>query len=89
MEGVRKSEEKIMTSDIKKSKAPEPVGKYPHTRKVGNLLFLSGVGPRKPNTNTYHMYRNILWGLIKACEDAGKSAADAVQMMKTHSPDNF
>ncbi len=28
-------------------KAPEPVGPYPHARKVGNLLFLSGVGPRK------------------------------------------
>ena len=28
------------------SKAPEPVGAYPHARKVGNLLFLSGVGPR-------------------------------------------
>jgi 2-aminomuconate deaminase len=27
--------------------APEPVGPYPHARKVGNLLFLSGVGPRK------------------------------------------
>jgi len=32
---------------IKSSKAPEPVGLYPHARKVGNLLFLSGVGPRK------------------------------------------
>ncbi|MCS6794757.1 MAG: Rid family hydrolase [Raineya sp.] len=29
------------------SKAPEPVGLYPHARRVGNLLFLSGVGPRK------------------------------------------
>jgi 2-aminomuconate deaminase len=29
------------------SKAPEPVGLYPHARKVGNLLFLSGVGPRE------------------------------------------
>jgi len=29
------------------SKAPEPVGAYPHTRRVGNLLFLSGVGPRQ------------------------------------------
>ena len=29
------------------SKAPEPVGAYPYTRKVGNLLFLSGVGPRQ------------------------------------------
>lgn len=27
--------------------APEPVGAYPHARRVGNLLFLSGVGPRK------------------------------------------
>lgn len=26
--------------------APEPVGLYPHARKVGNLLFLSGIGPR-------------------------------------------
>ena len=28
-------------------KAPDPVGLYPHAKKVGNLLFLSGVGPRK------------------------------------------
>ncbi|MGH8397152.1 MAG: RidA family protein [Gammaproteobacteria bacterium] len=28
-------------------KAPEPVGLYPHARRVGNLLYLSGVGPRK------------------------------------------
>jgi len=28
------------------SKAPKPVGLYPHARKAGNLLFLSGVGPR-------------------------------------------
>lgn len=27
--------------------APDPVGLYPHARKTGNLLFLSGVGPRK------------------------------------------
>jgi 2-aminomuconate deaminase len=27
-------------------KAPKPVGLYPHARRVGNLLFLSGVGPR-------------------------------------------
>ena len=31
--------------------APEPGGAYPHARKVGNLLFLSGVGPRKPGTD--------------------------------------
>jgi 2-aminomuconate deaminase len=28
-------------------KAPEPVGPYPHSKKIGTLLFLSGVGPRK------------------------------------------
>ena len=32
---------------VHSSKAPEPVGLYPHARKVGNLLFLSGVGPRE------------------------------------------
>ena len=32
---------------VHSSKAPEPVGLYPHARRVGNLLFLSGVGPRK------------------------------------------
>ena len=32
---------------FKSQKAPEPVGLYPHARKVGNLLFLSGIGPRE------------------------------------------
>jgi len=32
------------------SKAPEPVGLYPHARRVGDLLFLSGVGPRSRGT---------------------------------------
>ena len=34
-------------SEINSSKAPEPVGLYPHARRVGDLLFLSGVGPRE------------------------------------------
>ncbi len=29
------------------SRAPEPVGPYPHAKRIGNLLFLSGVGPRR------------------------------------------
>lgn len=33
------------------SQAPDPVGLYPHARQVGNLLFLSGVGPRKKGSN--------------------------------------
>ena len=31
---------------ISTDKAPKPVGLYPHARRVGELLFLSGVGPR-------------------------------------------
>ena len=34
-------------SIIESRKAPEPVGLYPHARKVGNLLLLSGIGPRE------------------------------------------
>ncbi len=36
-----------MSKEINSSKAPEPVGLYPHARRHGNLLFLSGVGPRE------------------------------------------
>ncbi len=38
------------SSKIDSQKAPEPVGLYPHARRVGNLLFLSGVGPRERGT---------------------------------------
>lgn len=33
------------------NRAPQPVGLYPHARRVGDLLFLSGIGPREPGTN--------------------------------------
>lgn len=36
-----------MSIELNSNEAPEPVGLYPHARKVGNLLFLSGVGPRE------------------------------------------
>jgi len=39
-----------MNEKINTEKAPEPVGLYPHARRVGNLLFLSGVGPRRKGT---------------------------------------
>jgi len=42
--------EKNIRSTIRVKKAPAPVGSYPHARKVGSLLFLSGVGPRKAGT---------------------------------------
>lgn len=39
-----------MTDAITSSRAPEPVGAFPHARRVGDLLFLSGIGPRKRNS---------------------------------------
>lgn len=39
-----------MSDPIESSRAPEPVGLYPHARRVGDLLFLSGVGPRERGT---------------------------------------
>ncbi len=38
--------------DIHSQKAPEPVGHYPHAKRVGNLLFLSGIGPRERGSKT-------------------------------------
>jgi 2-aminomuconate deaminase len=40
-----------MSDPIRTSRAPAPVGAYPHARRVGDFLFLSGVGPRMPGTN--------------------------------------
>lgn len=40
----------MQEQEINSSRAPEPVGLYPHARRVGNLLFLSGVGPRERGT---------------------------------------
>ena len=37
---------------ISTSNAPKPVGLYPHARRVGNLLFLSGVGPRTAGSDS-------------------------------------
>jgi 2-aminomuconate deaminase len=37
---------------INTDEAAKPLGAYPHARKVGNLLFLSGIGPRNPKDNS-------------------------------------
>ena len=49
-----------MNKPIQSKNAPEPVGAYPHAKRVGNFLFLSGVGPRKPNS------KKILGSVIDA-----------------------
>ncbi len=40
-----------MSDAIHASSAPKAVGAYPHARRAGNMLFLSGIGPRDPQTN--------------------------------------
>jgi 2-aminomuconate deaminase len=35
-----------MNESFKSDRAPEPVGAFPHAKRVGDLLFLSGIGPR-------------------------------------------
>lgn len=39
-----------MSEDFSTDRAPKPVGLYPHARRAGGLLFLSGLGPRTPGT---------------------------------------
>jgi 2-aminomuconate deaminase len=41
-----------MSEVIKTDNAAKPLGAYPHARRVGNLLFLSGIGPRNAKDNS-------------------------------------
>lgn len=40
-----------MTTTIHAAAAPKPVGHYPHARRIGNTVYLSGIGPRSPVDN--------------------------------------
>jgi 2-aminomuconate deaminase len=40
-----------VTGSIQADTAPKAVGSYPHARRVGGLLLLSGIGPRDPETD--------------------------------------
>jgi len=46
MSSYLRQKTKVMSDKINAEEAPKPVGLYPHAKRVGNLLFLSGVGPR-------------------------------------------
>ncbi len=47
---------------------------------------LDKVPARKAGTGTYHIYRNLFWGLIKACEEAGSTRDQAISLMQHNSP---
>ena len=48
---------------------------------------LDRIPARKAGTGTYEKYRNVLWGLVKACEEAGYDKEQAMTLMKSHSPE--
>jgi 2-aminomuconate deaminase len=50
------------------TRAPDPVGAYPYTRRVGNLLFLAGIGPRKRGSKDIPGVTLNADGTIKTCD---------------------
>ena len=71
--------------DVVSARAPEPVGAFPHAKRVGDFLFLSGIGPRSRGTKeipegieaqTLAVFRNVRTVL----EDAGASWDDIVDV---------
>src|SRR5205823_1575305 len=66
------------SAPILSSRAAAPVGAYPHARRVGDLLFLSGIGPRRPVTNEIPLgieaqTRAIVDNVRVILEEAGSS----------------
>ena len=85
-----------MSDIVESQKAPEPVGLYPHARKVGNLLFLSGVGPRQRGTSDipkgieaqcHSVFNNIK--LILADADSSWDKIVDVTVFLTNMKDDF
>ncbi len=70
---------------MKSARAPEPVGLYPHARRAGGLLFLSGIGPRRPGSNEIpasfeDQCRSVFANVRAVLEDAGARWEDLVDV---------
>ena len=61
-------------------RAPDPVGAYPHARRVGNLLFLSGVGPREKDYDIAVQCESVFRNVRYILEDAGSSWENIVDV---------
>ena len=64
--------------NIVSNRAPEPVGAFPHAKRVGELLFLSGIGPRTRGTNQIPggiemQCRAVFENVRTVLEDAGSA----------------
>jgi 2-aminomuconate deaminase len=67
------------------SRAPRPLGPYPHARRLGNLLFLSGIGPRHRETEQIPegieaQTRACIENVKAILEDAGSSLTRVVDV---------
>lgn len=67
------------------SRAPRPLGPYPHARRLGNLLFLSGIGPRHRETEQIPegieaQTRACIENVKAILEDAGSSLTKVVDV---------
>ena len=60
---------------IQAASAPKPVGTYPHARRVGDLLFLSGIGPRDPSTNAIAGNEYFADGRVRKYDVAAQARA--------------
>ncbi len=64
-----------MSESIHASTAPKAVGHYPHARRVGDLLFLSGIGPRDPATDSIPGNEYFADGRLRAYDIAAQTRA--------------
>lgn len=74
-----------MKTEFQSGNAPKPVGLYPHARRVGNFLFLSGVGPRDAKTNAIpqdftEQCHSVFKNVRAVLEDAGSSWEELVDV---------
>jgi 2-aminomuconate deaminase len=60
---------------IRADSAPKPVGTYPHARRVGDLLFLSGIGPRDPASNAIAGNEYFADGRVRRYDIAAQTRA--------------
>jgi len=75
----------MSSSEIHSSRAPAPVGLYPHARRAGGLLFLSGIGPRRPGSDEIpdsfeEQCRSVFANVRAVLEDAGARWEDLIDV---------
>ena len=70
---------------IESQNAPKPVGSYPHARQIGNLLFLSGIGPRErgkkeiPGVELDHDGNIISYDIEAQCHSVFKNVRSVLE----------